>query len=178
MLLDTFHPILNLWSVILQLYQKWSNNYHLMDDNSFPKGSVISCSLTLNCTGISQRGKCLHQDIVSHKISLVMVAFSNEQDIFTPPPETLRCWMHFGRLSSVHRGHGTGLKLEGLFIFYVLSYVVPGCEQKFLTFTNDPQEETLPTKTGFVAEPFQQSTSFQLMYSSQREYLFKHWIVF
>lgn len=61
-----------------------------------------------------------------------------------------------------------------VYFLHVLSYVIPGCEQKFLTFTNDPQEETLPTKTGFVAEPFQQSTSFQLMYSSQREYLFKH----
>lgn len=114
------------------LYQKWSNNYHLMDDNSFPKGSVISCSLTLNCTGISQRCKCLHQDIVSHKISLVTVAFSNEQVIFTPPPETLWSWMHFGRLSSTHRGHGTGQKLEGLFIFYMCwAMLFPGVNRSF-----------------------------------------------
>lgn len=150
-----------------------------MDGNSFPKGSVTSWSLAWNNIGISQKGKCLHQDIVSCKTSLVIVAFSSEQDIFTPPPVTQRSWMPFGRLSSVHRGHGTGLKLEGLFIFYVCwTMLFSGCEQKFLTFTNDPQEETLLTKTGFVTKPFEQFTTFQMMYSSQREYLFKHWIVF
>lgn len=150
-----------------------------MDGNSFPKGIVISWSLAWNNIGTSQKGKSLHQDIVSQKTSLVTVAFSSEQDIFTPPPVTQRSWMPFGRLSSVRRGHGTGLKTEGLFIFYVCwAMLFPGCEHNFLTFTNDPKEKTLLTKTGFVAEPFQKFTSFQMMQSSQREYLLKQWIVF
>lgn len=150
-----------------------------MDDNGFPKGRVISWSLAQNNIGISQKGKCLDQDIVSQKTSLVIVAFSSEQDIFTPPPVTQQSWMPFGRLSSVRRGHGTGLKTEGLFIFYMCwTMLFSGCEHNFLTFTNDPKEKTLLTKTGFVTEPFQKFKSFQMTHSSQREYLFKHWIVF
>lgn len=115
-----------------------------MDDNSFPKGSVISWSLAWNNIGISQKGKCLHQDIVSQKTSLVTEAFSSEQDIFTPPPVTQWSWMPFGRLSSVRRGHGTGLKLEGLFIFYMCwTMLFSGCEHSFLTFINDPKEKIL-----------------------------------
>lgn len=150
-----------------------------MDDNSFPKGRVISWSLARNHTGISQEGKCSRQDIVSEKTSLVAAAFSSERDIFPPPPVTQRRGMPSGRLSSGRRGHGTGLEPEGLFIFYVCwTMLFSGCEHNFLTFTNDPQEKTLPAKTGPVAEPCQKSTSFPLMSSSQREYSFKRWIVF
>lgn len=148
-------------------------------DNCFPKGSVISWSLAWNNTGKWQKGKCLHQDIVSQKIALVTVAFSSKQDIFPPPPVTQRSWMPFGGLSSVHRGHGTGLELEGLFIFFMCwTMLFSGCERSFLAFKNDPKEKTLLTKTAFAAEPFQKFTSFQMMHSSQREYSFKHWIVF
>lgn len=148
-------------------------------DNCFPNGSVISWSLAWNNIGKWHKGKCLHQDIVSHKIALLTVAFSSKQDIFTPPPVTQWSWMPLGRLSSVHRGHGTGLELEGLFIFFMCwTMLFSGCERSFLAFKNDSKEKILLTKTAFVAEPFQKFASFQMMHGSQREYSFKHWIVF
>lgn len=145
-------------------------------DNCSPKRSVISWTLAWNN---STKVNACHQDTVSQKISLVTVSFSSKQDISTPPPATQQSWMPFGRLSSVPRGHGTGLKLEGLFIFFMCWTVLfSGCEHRFLAFTNDPKKKTLLTKTGFIAEPFQKFTSFQMMHGSQREYLFKHWILF
>lgn len=141
MLLDTLHPTLNLW-IMVQLSIKcgWTSKTWWMIIVS-PKGVLFGDLWHINNIGVSQKGKCLHQDIVSQNTSLVTAAFPSEQDIFTPPPVTQRSWMPFGRLSSVHRGHGTGLKLEGLFIFYMCwTMLFSGCEHNFLTFTNDPKE--------------------------------------
>lgn len=182
MLLEALHLLFNLWSGRL----KWDYNSIKSDWTSStqwiivsPKG-VLFLDLWHETTQVNgtKVNACIR--ILSHKrLPWSQWHFPVSRTSFPPPPVTQRSWMPFGGLSSVHRGHGTGLELEGLFIFFMCwTMFFSGCERSFLAFKNDPKEKTLLTKTAFAAEPFQKFTSFQMMHSSQREYSFKHWIVF